>query len=241
MRMLKFLERLRRDAPSPVQHASAETREAPPSPSTATDADGVRRVVNADVQRERRIPPGQSKAKKWPVLQYGEVPRVDTATWQLRVFGAVEREITLSWDALNALPRIRVHADMHCVTTWTVLDQHWEGVSIHDVLELAEVRDDARFLVAWGADRVGSSERYSTNMPLVDALSPDVLLATHCNGKPLTPEHGGPIRLVVPLLYAWKSAKWVEGLELLTDDRAGFWERNGYHDHGDPWIEERMR
>lgn len=227
------------DAPSPT--AALPSPEAhPPAAREVVDDDGVRRVINGDVQRARRIPPGQSRAKKWPVLQYGETPVVHPSDWRLRVFGAVNRGVTLTWEDLLALPRLRVDADMHCVTSWTVLDQRWEGIALETVLDMAGVSPEARFLVAWGADRVGSSERYSTNMPLEDARSSDVLIATHCNGAPLTVAHGGPVRLVVPLLYAWKSAKWLDGLELLVADRPGFWERNGYHHRGDPWAEQRF-
>jgi DMSO/TMAO reductase YedYZ molybdopterin-dependent catalytic subunit len=232
MHMFNFLRRRRAASEGLPEEALAD-------PVQTVDPDGILRVENVDVQRAQRIPPGQTKAKKWPVLHYGDVPRVDRATWKLDVWGAVENRLTLDWDAVAELPRIRVHADMHCVTTWSRLDQVWEGPSLHALFARAGLRPEARFLVAYGADAVGPGDTYTTNMPLEYALSPDALLATHCNGEPLTPDHGGPIRLVVPLLYAWKSAKWVRGLEVLEDDRPGFWERNGYHDRGDPWREER--
>lgn len=233
MHMFNFIRRRR---PASEPHADDGTV---PSATAAVDDDGVLRVENADVKRVQRLPPGQSKAKKWPVLHYGEVPQVDLANFELTVFGAVDRPLKLPWAALQERTRVRVHADMHCVTTWSMLDQTWEGWPLVPLLEEAGVQPAARFLVAHGADAVGRGEGYTTNMPLEYALSPDALLATHCNGVPLTPDHGGPMRLVIPLLYAWKSAKWLRGLEVLVDDRPGFWERNGYHGRANPWTEER--
>jgi DMSO/TMAO reductase YedYZ molybdopterin-dependent catalytic subunit len=192
------------------------------------------RLESPDTRRAQRLPPGQSKAKKWPVLQWSQVPKVDLNTWRLRVFGLVRRETTLTWDELRALPQITVHADMHCVTTWSRLDQNWEGVSLRTLLDLAQVPDEARYCVAHGADG-----GYETNMPIEYLRAKDALVAWACNDEPLSAEHGGPVRLVVPQLYAWKSCKWLTALEFLRDDRSGLWERNGYHDRGDPWREER--
>jgi len=233
--MFNFLRRRR-----PPAESTTESDVLSP-PRESVDEDGVPRIDNVDVQRAQCLPPGQSKAKKWPVLHYSEVPKIDLATWDFRVFGCVDTPLHLTWDEMSALPRVRVHADMHCVTSWTVLDQEWEGVSVTALLERAGLRPQARFLLAHGADAVSGGEKYSTNMPLGYVMSPDVVLATACNGQPLTAEHGGPMRLVVPRLYAWKSAKWIRALELLETDRPGFWERNGYNDRGDPWTEERYR
>jgi DMSO/TMAO reductase YedYZ molybdopterin-dependent catalytic subunit len=180
-----------------------------------------------------RIPPGQVQTRKWPVLHSGEVPRVDLVTWRFRVTGLVEREVSLAWEELLALPRRETRCDMHCVTHWTRLDSRFEGVSVEAVLALAGVRPQARYAL------VHADPDYTTNLPLADLDRPANLLAFGFEGEPLPSEHGGPVRLLVPHLYLWKSAKWVRGLELLAEDEPGYWERNGYHMRGDPWLEER--
>lgn len=225
----------RRRKPAPAAPAPPKA----PPPVISVGEDGIPVVESGDVQRTVRIPQGQSRARKWPVLDYTGVPDIDMATWDFRVFGDVETPLRFTWDEMQALPRVRVHADMHCVTSWSLLDQIWEGFSVADLLARAGLKPDARFLIAHGADAVGRNENYTTNMPVEFVLSPEALLAVAVNGAPLPPKHGGPMRLVVPRLYAWKSAKWVRALEATVDDRAGFWERNGYHDRGDPWMEER--
>ncbi len=181
-----------------------------------------------------RIPPGQYKTAKWPVLTYGPTPEVDTGSLKIRIFGAVDEEVTLSWEELQALPRTSLHADFHCVTRFSTLDNSWSGFATRDLLARARVDAEATHVMA---HCVGG---YTTNLPLEDFLSERALLADQHDGKPLAPDHGGPLRLVVPHLYAWKSAKWVEGIELMTEDRRGFWERNGYHTYGDPWREQRF-
>jgi DMSO/TMAO reductase YedYZ molybdopterin-dependent catalytic subunit len=181
----------------------------------------------------QRLPPGQVLTRKWPVLHYGLVPQVDMASWTFEVSGLVERPFSLSWDELLALPRHTVQCDIHCVTRWSRLDNTFEGVSIHSLLERAGVKPEARFAL------VLAEQEFTTNLPLADLDRPDNLLALKHDGDWLTPEHGGPVRLLVPHLYFWKSAKWVRGLELLEQDIPGFWEQNGYHMHGDPWTEER--
>ena len=181
-----------------------------------------------------RLPPGQIETRKWPVLHYGTVPRVDPASWRLRVWGEVAQPLELDWAGFEALPRREVLCDIHCVTTWSRYDNLFAGVPVQEVLRLARPTAAARFVL------VHASPDFTTNLPLADLDREANLLATHHNGEALTPEHGGPVRLVVPHLYFWKSAKWVTGLELLADDEPGFWEENGYHMRGDPWAEERF-
>jgi DMSO/TMAO reductase YedYZ molybdopterin-dependent catalytic subunit len=180
-----------------------------------------------------RLPPGQVLTTKWPVLHYGLVPQVNLKTWRFEVSGLVERPFTLTWDELLALPRKTVRCDIHCVTTWSRFDNSFEGVPVQSLLQRAGVKPAARFVL------VSAEQDFTTNLPLVDLDRPDNLIALKHDGEWLTPEHGGPARLLVPHLYLWKSAKWVRGLALLDQDVPGFWEQNGYHMHGDPWTEER--
>ena len=180
-----------------------------------------------------RVPPGQYLTEKFPVLHYGSVPKANLATWDFRVYGEVDSPLKLTWDEFKALPRKQVQTDIHCVTRWTKLDTHWEGVAIQTILELAQVRPDAKFVI-------GHAEQgYTANVPLAVLDDGDVLLADTYEGEPLTPEHGYPLRLIVPKRYFWKSAKWVRGLEFLDHDILGFWERYGYNNDADPWKEER--
>ena len=181
----------------------------------------------------RRLPPGQRLTDGWPVLHYSEIPRIDLATWKFHIGGLVERDLTLSWDQFMALPQVRVRSDIHCVTTWSKFDNDWEGVRFRDVMALAGPLPEAQHVMfhCYGG--------YTTNVPLKELEGDDVLLAHSHNGQPLTPEHGWPLRGMIPQLYFWKSAKWVRGIEFMTADRAGFWEMYGYHMHGDPWTEER--
>ncbi|HEY6061247.1 MAG TPA: sulfite oxidase-like oxidoreductase [Gemmatimonadales bacterium] len=180
-----------------------------------------------------RLPPGQILTKKWPVLHYGLVPAVDTTTWTFEVSGLVARPYSITWEELLALPRTTVRCDIHCVTTWSRFDNAFEGVAVRLLLERAGVSPAARFCL------VHAEQDFSTNLPLGDLDRPDNLIALKHDGDWLTPEHGGPARLLVPHLYFWKSAKWVRGFELLDQDIPGFWEQNGYHMRGDPWTEER--
>jgi DMSO/TMAO reductase YedYZ molybdopterin-dependent catalytic subunit len=180
-----------------------------------------------------RIPPGQYVTEKWPVLHYGSIPRFNPQTWDFQVYGLVEKPTVLSYEQFAALPRSTLRCDIHCVTSWSKLDVVFEGVPARLVLEQAGVRPEAQFVM------VHAEQGYETNLPLAYLLADDALLAHRANGQDLTPEHGWPLRLVVPRLYFWKSAKWVRGFELLAKDRRGFWERNGYHNHADPWKEER--
>lgn len=193
-------------------------------------------IFSPDTRRPNRIPPGQSQTVKWPVLDAFGAPELDPARWTLTLTGLVHREVSWDWEQFQALPRVRVHADFHCVTRWSRLDNLWEGVATRHLVELAGgVQPACTHVVAHGYDG-----NWTTNLPLADFLAEDALVALTHDGTPLTLEHGAPARLVVPLLYAWKSAKWLRALEFLPADRAGFWERNGYHMHGDPWKEERF-
>jgi DMSO/TMAO reductase YedYZ molybdopterin-dependent catalytic subunit len=181
-----------------------------------------------------RLPPGQIITKKWPVLHYGTVPAVDLSTWRFTVHGVVERPFELGWEELNALPQREVACDIHCVTRWSRYDNVFGGVPVQELLRRGGVRPEGRFAL------VHAEHGYSTNLPLSDLDRPDNLLALTHDGEPLPAEHGGPVRLLVPHLYFWKSAKWVKGLEILEEDYPGFWEQNGYHMRGDPWGEERF-
>ena len=181
-----------------------------------------------------RIPPGQYRTEKFPVLHYGSVPRVDLATWDLRVWGEVDSPFTLTWAQFKDLPRKTVHTDIHCVTRWSKLDTTWEGVAIQTILEMAGVRPNATHVVSH------AEQGYTANLPLSVLDDDDVLLADTFDGQPLEPEHGYPLRLVVPKRYFWKSSKWIRGLEFLDHDQLGFWERYGYNNDADPWKEERF-
>lgn len=180
-----------------------------------------------------RLPPGQYKTEKWPVLHYGSVPRFDPARWDFKVFGAVEQPVRLTYQEFMALPKTTTTADIHCVTAWSKFGVTFEGVRAKTVLDLARVKPEAKFVM------VHAEQGYEANLPLEYLLADDALFAHRADGKDLAPEHGWPLRLVVPRLYFWKSAKWVRGVELMPQDRRGFWERNGYHNHADPWKEER--
>ena len=194
---------------------------------------GVHQVDARPTDRSRQ-PPAQVLTRKWPVLHYGTVPRVDTSTWRFDVSGAVEHPFQLRWSELLALPRTQVLCDIHCVTQWSRLDNMFEGVALEPIFERAGVKPEAQFVM------VHAAPDYTTNLPLADLMQPGNMLALKHGGEDLTPEHGGPVRLLVPHLYFWKSAKWVTGFEFMTDDYPGFWEQNGYHMRGDPWAEERF-
>jgi DMSO/TMAO reductase YedYZ molybdopterin-dependent catalytic subunit len=189
--------------------------------------------IDVRAPEAERLPPGQIRTQKWPVLHYGTVPQVDLASWRFDVTGAVTRPLTLGWDELQALPRRETVCDMHCVTRWSRYDNAFGDVPVQVVLERAGIAPEAKYVL------VHAEHGFTTNLPLSDLDRPANLLALTHNGEPLTPEHGGPVRLLVPHLYLWKSAKWVRGFELLEEDYPGFWEQNGYHMRGDPWQEER--
>jgi DMSO/TMAO reductase YedYZ molybdopterin-dependent catalytic subunit len=168
------------------------------------------------------------------VLHYGSVPSIDLSTWELRVYGEVESPGRWGWEAFQRLPRVEVVSDIHCVTRWSRYDNRWSGVALQTLLEQVRPRPEARYAI------VHAEQGFTTNLPLEEMKQDDVLLADQHDGAPLAPEHGWPLRLVVPRRYFWKSAKWVRAIELAREDRPGFWERNGYHNDADPWREERF-
>jgi DMSO/TMAO reductase YedYZ molybdopterin-dependent catalytic subunit len=212
------------------------------------------RIVSSDVHRENRIPPRQALTRKWPVLHAGNVPYYAyfdslgntlspqpqdwRAEWIFAIWGLIDQPWQCNYHEFLALPRVEVLADMHCVTRWSKLDNTWEGVATRTVLDQVKVQPSARYVM------VHCEQGFTTNLPLDEFRADDCLFAWKHNGQPLEPDHGYPLRLVIPRLYAWKSAKWVRGIELLDKDRPGFWEdweHGGYHMHGDPWTEERFR
>ena len=180
-----------------------------------------------------RLPPGQKLTDGWPVLQYGNTPSIDITTWKFSLVGLVDEEVHLTWDEFLALPQTTIRSDIHCVTHWSKFDNDWTGVRFRDVLARAQADQRAKYVMAH------SYGGYTTNIALDELMGDDVLFAHQHNGEPLTKEHGWPLRLVVPKLYFWKSAKWVRGIVLMDSDKPGFWEMYGYHIHGDPWKEER--
>jgi DMSO/TMAO reductase YedYZ molybdopterin-dependent catalytic subunit len=180
-----------------------------------------------------RVPPGQGVTKGWPLLHVGAVPEIPPGGWRLSVRGAVARPRVLTWDELLALPQTRARADFHCVTGWSTLDNDWEGVRLSTLAERAGMRDTARFV------RLADPQGFDTTVPLATALAEGLLAHRH-DGADLAPEHGGPLRAVVPSLYAWKSCKWVVEVEFLARERLGFWELRGYHNGADPWREQRL-
>ncbi len=184
-------------------------------------------------REEARLPPGQHLVRDWPVLDLGVQPDVPTERWSLRVFGEVEQQVTLDWGGFLALPQTESVSDIHCVTTWSRYDNAWRGVMVRDLLALVRPKEMARFVV------LHSHDGYTTNLPIADFSVADALLATHWQGEPIARVHGGPVRLVVPHLYFWKSAKWVQRVEFRAEDKAGYWEVRGYHMRGDPWGERR--
>ena len=197
------------------------------------------------VRQEGRLPPGQSLTQKWPVLHYGPVPSFNPATWDFRVWGEVEKPLRLTWEEFNQLPRSRVTIDLHCVTRWSKFDTLWEGVSIRTLVEKGLVKPlpQARFVLQH------AEYGYTTNIPLDVALADNFLLGTHVDGQPISPDHGYPLRGVVGAItnradlktpYLWKGAKWLRGLEILSQDQMGFWEKAGYHNEADVWKEERF-
>ena len=193
-----------------------------------------RRELERKMKQEGRLPPGQSLTLKWPVLQYGSVPVFNPEIWDLRCDGLVESPLKVSWREFNGLPKIERTSDFHCVTRWSRFDNRWRGVAFRELLTRVRPRPGASYVL------VHAEQGYTANIPLTDLDREEVLLATHHDGEPLSAEHGFPVRLIVPHLYAWKSVKWVRGFEFLDHEAAGFWEQNGYHIYGDPWKEQRF-
>jgi DMSO/TMAO reductase YedYZ molybdopterin-dependent catalytic subunit len=202
----------------------------------ALKARGGRRVRRPTIPADLadRVPPGQVIATRWPVLHQGEIPLFDPETWDFRVSGLIEAELRWTWDQWQDFPTVTLDGDLHCVTRWSSLGHRWTGVSSRYLYDLVHVNPSARFVVLHGEGA------YSANLPLDDFLDSRVVLATHHNGEPLTPEHGAPLRGVIPDRYAWKSVKWLRGVEFVSEDRPGFWEAFGYSNSADPWHEERF-
>ncbi len=194
-----------------------------------------RREQEKRVHAEGRLPPGQSLTRKFPVLHYGPTPHYrDLSQWDLRVFGLVEEETTFSFEDILAMPKTQITVDIHCVTRWSKFGTVWEGVLLRDFLQYVGVKPEAKFVIAH------CEHGYTTNLPLEVMLDDDVLLAYRYDGRPLEPEHGYPLRTLVPKKYFWKSAKWLRGLEFSAQDKLGFWEQAGYHNEADPWLEQRF-
>ena len=187
-----------------------------------------------DQGRGERVPPGQFVTEKFPVLTYGSTPKIDLETWRLRIFGLVEEELEINWGQLLDLPWNTLEADFHCVTQWSTLDNAWEGVLFRDLVDLVRPKAEAEYIMAhcYGG--------YTTNLPLEAVLEWNGILAHKHDGQELSPDHGWPLRLVVPSRYGWKSAKWLNGIEFMAENRPGFWEVRGYSNDADPWKEERF-
>jgi DMSO/TMAO reductase YedYZ molybdopterin-dependent catalytic subunit len=187
-----------------------------------------------------KLPVGQHEVRNWPVLDLGDMPRVELDQWRLDVSGEVENPVTLTWNEFLALPQVDDTSDFHCVTTWSRYDNHWRGVRFRTIAELAVPKDSAHHVLCTGYDVMpGSSIPYTTNLPLARAIEDDVLLVHTWEGKPLPREHGGPCRMITPKLYAWKGAKWIRKIEFLSRDKKGFWEIRGYSNTAEPWLNDR--
>ncbi|MBS1820059.1 MAG: molybdopterin-dependent oxidoreductase [Acidobacteria bacterium] len=187
-----------------------------------------------------KLPVGQHEVRNWPVLDLGDLPDVTTSTWSLEVTGLVENPFSLTWDQFMALPQVEDVSDFHCVTTWSRYDNRWRGVRFSTLAELAVPTADAKFVLCTGADVMpGSVIPYTTNLPLERAVEDDVLLVHTWEGKPLPHEHGGPVRMITPKLYAWKGTKWIRRIEFLARNQRGFWELRGYSNSAEPWFNDR--
>ncbi|ANY70281.1 oxidoreductase [Paenibacillus sp. BIHB 4019] len=192
------------------------------------------RHIEVAAEIAHRVPPGQALTDRFPILHENEVPEYNMAEWTLTISGAVEQETVFSYEQLMAMPQTTQVNDIHCVTRWSKLDTQWIGVKFKDLLPLLHVKPEAKYVMIY------ADQDYETNLPLEDLLREDVLLAHSYDGEQLTPKHGWPLRLLVPHLYFWKSAKWIRGFEFMTEDRPGFWERNGFHNYADPFEEQRF-
>ena len=192
-----------------------------------------RKRLEQQRRNEGRLPPGQSLTLKWPVLQYGSVPRFDPSTWDFRIAGLVEKPLRLTWEEFNRLPRVEIQCDIHCVTRWSRFDNRFEGVLFTEVMKLVTPKPEARYAL------IHAEQDFTANLPLEDLMRTTTMFVFKHDGEPLSAEHGYPLRLLVPHLYFWKSVKWVRGFDLLEEDTPGFWEQNGYHMRGDPWKEQR--
>ena len=187
-----------------------------------------------------KLPVGQHQVKNWPVLDLGEQPDISLKEWKLEIGGLVDNPLRLTWDDFLALPQVDDISDFHCVTTWSRFDNHWRGVRFRTIAELAVPKDEAKFVLCTGYDSLpGSSIPYTANLPLARAVDDDVLLVHTWEGKPLPREHGGPVRMITPKLYAWKGTKWIRKIDFLAHDKKGFWEIRGYSSSAEPWFNDR--
>ncbi len=188
-----------------------------------------------------KLPVGQREVRNWPVLDLGNQPVIAPEAWTLTVDGLVDAPRVYTWADFMALPQVEDESDFHCVTTWSRMDNHWKGVRFSDIAKDAQVRPEARYVFVTAYDHApGSDIPYTTNLPLEEAMQPDVLLVHTWEGKPLPREHGGPVRMITPQLYAWKGAKWIKQISFLRDNRRGFWEERGYSDTAYPWYDDRF-
>src|SRR5690606_25928887 len=191
-------------------------------------------AVNIPEELKHRVPPGQTVTDRFPILTEGEVPHYDMSTWKLRVFGEVEQEKEFSFQDLMQLPQTEVVFDIHCVTRWSKLDTKWKGIKFSDFFKQFNIKPNAKYVMVYG------DSNYSANIPLEDLMHDNILLAHMYDDEALTDKHGGPMRLVVPHLYFWKSVKWITGFEFMNEDKPGFWEQNGFHIYGEPFAEQRF-
>jgi len=196
----------------------------------------VKAPLKANVPPElaHRVPPGQTVTDRFPILHEGEVPQYDMSTWSLKVFGEVEKELSFTYDELMSLPQTDLTCDIHCVTRWSKLDTNWRGIKFTDLLPKLGVKPEAKYVMVHG------DNDYTTNIPLEDLMRDNIILAHTYEGEPLTAKHGGPLRLIVPHLYFWKSAKWLTGFQFMQEDAPGFWEQNGFHNYAEPFAEQRF-
>lgn len=204
----------------------------PRKPEEIADADVI---ISPDTRREKRLPPGQSRTKKFPVLDAHGTPKINLEKWRFTVEGLVENPMSWNFDEFQQLPTVKVYADFHCVTRWSRLDNIWTGISARSLAEMVGVKPEAKFVVATAYDKSMFGKNWTTNLPIEYFLKEDSLVAFAHDGEPILPAHGGPVRLIIPQLYAWKSAKWVKGLKFVERDEAGYWEQGGYHLRGVPW------
>ncbi|MBS4015907.1 MAG: sulfite oxidase-like oxidoreductase [Candidatus Latescibacteria bacterium] len=190
-------------------------------------------IISPDTQKKNRVPNGQRLTDNFPVLHFNSIHEFNRDKWVFRIWGQVEKEKRLPYNEFISLPQVKVFSDIHCVTGWSKLNNTWQGISSKEIKNLVRIKPEAKFVMIY------CSDDYYTNLACDDFFADDVLFAVKLNGQDITPEHGHPVRLVVPRLYFWKSAKWVNGVQFLAKDVAGFWESRGYHNHGDPWREQR--
>lgn len=193
-----------------------------------------RKAAEKELTRANRLPPGQVLTQKWPVLHVGSIPQFNPATWDFFIRGEVKQPKRFSWAEFSSLPMVEQVSDMHCVTRWSKFDSTFEGIPVAEVMKHVDLTPDANYVMVY------ADPGYSTNLPTDEFMADDAMFVLKYEGQPLAPDHGHPVRLLVPKLYLWKSAKWVRGLEFMAEDEPGFWEQYGYHNHGDPWQEERF-